>query len=599
MAPAGLRGKMSLAVLSAVAIGAFLLAFTRITDPDLGFHLATGRAVLALGHVPATNVLSYTEPDHPWILHEWLPAILFELAWRKAGPAGVLALRVVVVVATWPLVWLAARRWGASPIAAGVATVLGAGAAAIRFADRPQIFSNLALAGCAVLLAGASDAREGRRRLVGAGLVAACTAQIHAGAVTSFALLACVAVGIVVEPVRARLFHDEVRGGSGLAAGARVAVVLAASIGIAALALALYHPQGARPLLVAFQLGADADLHEHVVEYRPPYELPFQALHAYWAFAAISAIAVVARARRLPAALLVPFLAFGALSLRHARTVDAFAVVAAPVLALGLDGLVAGRLDSPRVRLAGFGVLVMLALGLPVDRWSIYPPGPGIASEVWPTALFDFIQEQGLTGPAFVSDGWAGPFLGVFYPRERAFFDPRFEAYSPEFVRDVYRSVRYGEPGWASSLDRFGVQLVLLKYTSAGEAKFQGGRENVRQLLARSPAWALVGFTDTGEIFVRREGPNAGAVARFGIAGVEPDRGIFLGAPALAAPSLVRAVNDGFHDNRVLSLAAVAVSAGGDLALAQQLLDRADAQRPGDPRVLDARAAVARVTHAR
>ncbi len=154
------RGMVPIAM-AAVAIGAFLLAFTRITDPDLGFHLATGRAVLELGRIPATNVLSFTEPDHPWILHEWLPAVLFELAWSKAGPAGVLTLKLVVVVATWPLVLLTARRLGASPIAGGVATLLGAGAAAIRFAERPQIFSNLALAGCTLLLACAAGAQEG------------------------------------------------------------------------------------------------------------------------------------------------------------------------------------------------------------------------------------------------------------------------------------------------------------------------------------------------------------------------------------------------------------------------------------------------------
>jgi hypothetical protein len=207
--------------------------------------------------------------------------------------------------------------------------------------------------------------------------------------------------------------------------------------------------------------------------------------------------------------------------------------------------------------------------------------------------MFGFIEEKRLVGPAFVSDGWAGPFLGAFYPRERAFFDPRFEAYSPEMARDVYRGVRYGDPGWDEVLDRFGVQLVLLKYTSAAEARFQLGRENVRQLLARSASWSLVGFTDTGELFVRREGPNAYAARSLGIPGVEPDRATFIGAPATAAGPLELAIERGFHDNRVLVLAAVAVAASGDRAEAERLLDRADAQRPADPRVADARRTIA------
>ena len=262
------------------------------------------------------------------------------------------------------------------------------------------------------------------------------------------------------------------------------------------------------------------------------------------------------RASKLSAAILVPFLAFGALSLRHARTVDAFAIVTVPALALALNDLLAPRLA--RAPAVGLFAVALLAMGLPVDRWFAVPPGVGVAEAVWPTSMFRFISEQRVVGPAFVSDGWAGPFLGVFYPRERAFFDPRFEAYSPAFVRDVYRSIRYGEPGWEEQLDRYGVELVLLKYTTPGERAFQGGRENLRQLLAKSPRWALVGFSDTGEIFVRREGPNADLAARYAIPGVEPDRGAFLVPPERAAAPLLRALDHGFQDNRVIAFAAVA-----------------------------------------
>jgi hypothetical protein len=581
----------------AVGSAVFALSFTRLASPDLGFHLATGRAVLSLGHIPATNLLSFTEPDHPWILHEWLPAVLFELAWRKSGPAGVLAVKLVVVVATWLLVLLTARRLGASPLAAGIATLLGAGAAASRFSERPQIFSALALAGCALLLATAARAETGRARgrwIVAVGLVVAVAAHIHAGAITSFTLLAAVAAGLALEPLRVRIFGAQPCGPAGFGAAGRVAAVAAGAVVLAAITLALYHPQGARSLLVPLQLGSDADLHEHVVEYRSPFAFSFRQFHLFWAFGAIATAAAVLQIRRLPATLLVPVLIFAALSLEYVRTIDAFAIVTAPVLAVSLDGMLAGRIKDSWMPLIGLVALAGLTVGLPLDHGAAVPPGVGIVESVWPTPMFRFIEEQGLAGPAFVSDGWAGPFLGVFYPRERVFFDPRFEAYSPGFGRDVYRRVLYGAPGWQDLLDRYGVQLVLLKYTSSGEARFEEGRENLRQHLARSPAWALVGFGDTGEIFVRCEGVNGGAAARFAIPGVEPDRGLFFVEPALAAVPLVRAVDNGFQDNRVLALAAVAVGSAGNLPLAVELLERADGQRLGDPQVLEARRALGR-----
>jgi hypothetical protein len=591
MSTPGPRRRLALAVQGAVAAAAFALAFTRITSPDLGFHLATGRAVLALGRIPATNVLSFTEPDHPWILHEWLPAVLFELAWQRFGPAGVLAVKVAVVVATWVTVHAAARRLGASPLAAGVATLLGAGAAATRFSERPQIFSALGLAVCALLLAHAGAATGPRRVRFAAlaGLAGALGVQVHAGAVTSFALMLAVAAGLAIEPLRSRLAGDEIRAPSGLGAAGRLAGVVAGSVGLAALLLVLYHPHGARPLLVPFQLGSDPDLREHVVEYRSSLAFPFRDLHLYWLFAGVAALAVGARARRLPASLLVPFVGFAALSLRYVRTADAFAIVAAPVLAVSLAGLAGARLEDPRALVWGLVVTALLAVGLPIDHWRAYPPGAGIAESVWPTAMFRFIEDQHLSGPAFVSDGWAGPYLGVFYPRERAFFDPRFEAYSPAFVRDVYRSIRYGEAGAEEKLEHYGVDVVLLKYTMPRERELQGGGENLRQILAKSPAWALVGFGDTGELFVRRSGAHAAVAASLAIPGVDPDRGAFLGRPAQAALPLVQAIDRGFHDNRILALAAAAVADAGNRGLAEALLARADAQHPGDPQVLDVR----------
>jgi hypothetical protein len=589
--------RAGIAAAGAVAVASLALSFTHLASPDLGFHLATGRAVLALGGIPAENLLSFTEPHHPWILHEWLPAVIFELAWRGRGVAGVLAVKIVIVVATWSLVIGVARRLGASPVPAGIVSLLGAWAAASRFNERPQIFSNLALAGCAFLLAGAAASSPGPsrgRRVAAAGLLAAVAAQVHAGAVTSFTLLVAVAAGTALEPWRARLLRDEVRSPAGVgavAAALRVAAVAAVGVAVAAALLLAYHPHGARPLLVPFQLAADADLHEHVVEFRPPSAFGL-AVYPYWTFAALSAALVIGRARRLPASLLVPYVVFAALSLRHVRVADSFAIVAAPIGAKALDDLLGERGAAPKTRALGLALMGALTAALPLDHFRTHAPGVGVVEAVWPESTLRFFEREHLVGPAFLSDGWAGPYLGAFSPRERVYFDPRFEAYSPSFVREGYRAVLYGEPGCEEQLDRYGVELVALKYTSAGERRFEGGKENLRQILARSPRWALVGFGDAGEVFVRVAGPNGPAAARLAIPGVDPDRAAFLGPPAASAPGLLRAVDAGFQDSRTLALAAFSAAAAGKPALAADLLGRAESRRPGDPLVAAVRDAL-------
>jgi hypothetical protein len=147
-----------------------------------------------------------------------------------------------------------------------------------------------------------------------------------------------------------------------------------------------------------------------------------------------------------------------------------------------------------------------------------------VSEDTWPLALNTFVQREHLVGPAFVQDGWAGPYLGLRYPEERVFFHPAYESYSVEFFRNSYMRTRDGEPGWEETLARHGVALVMMKYTSPRERARQEGRPNLRARLAESAAWALVAFDDHGEIYVRREGANHEAAERLGILGVDPDR---------------------------------------------------------------------------
>ena len=113
---------------------------------DLGFHLATGREILATGHIPSTNVLSFGEPQHAWLLHQGLPGVLFELLWRRWGITALIALKMLVVSATWCAVYASARLLGAALGPAAAACLFAASASAFRFEIRPYIFTHLSLA---------------------------------------------------------------------------------------------------------------------------------------------------------------------------------------------------------------------------------------------------------------------------------------------------------------------------------------------------------------------------------------------------------------------------------------------------------------------
>ncbi|MDZ4696433.1 MAG: hypothetical protein SGI86_14905 [Deltaproteobacteria bacterium] len=509
--------------LGAVLLGVAALATYEISDPDLGFHLATGRNILATGHWPDRNVLSFAEPNQPWVLQQGVPAVVFEWLWQKGGAVALITAKALMVALTFGLVFLATMALGVRPLLGAVVVLFGAWSCAFRFVERPLIFSNLMLALVIWSMVRAWRAPEGGRWrwLVAAQIATAIACNLHAGAVFSVLLL-CLCCGCLwASPI----LHRQRLGSMALEpAGWRPAVAVAATLALAlslaGLALALYHPFPLRVLEIPFRMGADAFLAEHLIEFRPPWRFPFAVMKGYWIFLGAGLVIVILNVRRIALPLWAPVMVFAIFSLKFVRFADAYAIVAAPVIALGLEQLLArATLRSGLARLA----LAMAMLVMAFDNWSLRPLRLGFSSYGFGTAMMDRVAAWKLKGPAFVSDGWAGPFLARFYPEQRVYFFPAFDAFSQALYRE-YVDIRYGKPGWRQKLDQYGIELVVMKYTSPNERIYQGGADNLRQHLVRDADWRLVAFDDLGEIFVRAAGVNAAVAQTKGLAGLDPDR---------------------------------------------------------------------------
>jgi hypothetical protein len=320
---------------------------------------------------------------------------------------------------------------------------------------------------------------------------------------------------------------------------------------------------------------------EHLVEFRHAWKLPWSALLAYWAWLALFVVIALGRLRTSHAALVLCAVVFAGGSLMFVRMVFAFGIVSAPLMAADVSNWLASRSRSPARSSSKLAqtVFVIACLLAPVYVYRDHKPGIGLSAWMWPTGQFAFVRRHALRGRAFVSDAWAGPFLGEFYPERKAFFDNRLEAYSDHLARDVYQTIRYGAPGWDQLLARYDVQFLILRYTTASEARLQPRDGNLRQRLARDPRFSLVYFDDVGALFVRRAGDNAGLAERYAMPGVDPDRRMFIGRPSAAATGLVQAGQRGMLSSTALGLTALALADLGDVEharlLAQAALDRA------------------------
>jgi hypothetical protein len=92
-----------------VWIGSCYALLKTNADPDLWGHLRFGLDTLAARHVSVSDPYSYTS-DLPWMNHEWLSELLMAIAYRGFGNAGLVALKMAIIVGTFALLVPVVRR---------------------------------------------------------------------------------------------------------------------------------------------------------------------------------------------------------------------------------------------------------------------------------------------------------------------------------------------------------------------------------------------------------------------------------------------------------------------------------------------------------
>ncbi len=65
-----------------------LLSWHSLGDLDIWFHLRAGRDLLDGQGVTSVNRYSFSEPDHPWVNHEWMFQVLTSLTGPETPPSG-------------------------------------------------------------------------------------------------------------------------------------------------------------------------------------------------------------------------------------------------------------------------------------------------------------------------------------------------------------------------------------------------------------------------------------------------------------------------------------------------------------------------------
>jgi hypothetical protein len=255
-------------VLLVVFLGAVFVMSTRIRplfDPDLWWHLANGRYILAHG-VPQTDVYSFTAVGHTWVVHEWLSDVAMYGLHRGGGLAALLVAAGVILVLAELLIYLLLRDRGLGGTTAVVlALVLGL-ASSSSWGARPQLL-NLVLAAALCLLLLRYRSRPGRWLwAVVPGFVL--WANLHSGYIFGFGLIALFLTGEALSAIE--LAASDANGDRGQHQLARPDMKRLFAVAILAGAAGLVTPAGYQTILFPFGTLGSTAIQSNIIEWESP-----------------------------------------------------------------------------------------------------------------------------------------------------------------------------------------------------------------------------------------------------------------------------------------------------------------------------------------
>jgi hypothetical protein len=118
------------------------------------------------------------------------------------------------------------------------------------------------------------------------------------------------------------------------------------------------------------------------------------------------------------------------------------------------------------------------------DDWSL---------KTYPVDAFKAVQAQQLEGKhLFTTDAWGGYLIATAWPRQKVFFDDRYDMYPIAVNRD-YDTIAGVAPRWLETLDKYHVDVIMWPHDGA-----------LNQALADRPEWVKVHDDKIATVYARR-----------------------------------------------------------------------------------------------
>jgi tetratricopeptide (TPR) repeat protein len=553
----------------------FIIAFFKITDYDIWWHLKTGEYILAHG-IPSTDPFSFSAAGNPWVTHEWLAEILFYLLYKLGGLTVLIAFKAAISALIAFLIFQFGRQRDISAALASAVAMFAVAGMSYMMYPRPHIFTFLFLAILSFFLFKQDQSEKPlkRQRWIIIPALFLAWANIHAGFILG--------LGIYWIVVLKELF---IPGQSPDSLKSRVKQSLYPAI-LASL-ICLVNPNGYQIYTYTIAIAGNPVFKSTISEWVSPIYLGSREWLALGILGLASIGSIVAAIfhfkRRPDISLIIVGVAISAwIAMRNIQNL--VIVLAFSILSIPLSPKSKSRNEpnwiKPLLTLLSFAwiiTLFVLIFNYQVrdNRRDYRLFDTGIQEGLVPIDAAAFLNKVNYSGNILniLSDGgyliWSG------YPRWRVFIDGRLDVYGEQQIEN-YRNVVGGAPGALNLLNEQNINAAVLPMPP------QMG--DIRTQLAKDSLWSLVYFDDYYLVYMCKAESCREIISQWGYQIINPlANGYGLDSPA-KLDSYLSETKRALYFNPKSSLANAAYGFGlqqkGDYVLAANAFKTAIALRP-------------------
>jgi len=497
---------------AATLILVFVMAFAKIDDTDVWWHMKCGELFIRNGWIPDREIFSYTAQGAPWVDGYLLAQAVFYGAWLAARTAGVILLGALLVTGAYALsLLMCGRRAG---YYAAIAVALPAAYLSINCNfPRPALLTPLFSLVTIYMLE--DYHKRGGRRVWWLVPLMAVWVNCHPAFFIGPGITAIYLLGAALH-------------GWGNKEGAHAGPPLRnyALLLVSELLATLINPYGPRIYYSVILFASNPRFKEVIVEWAPIYyRWPHLIIWVMPAFCVVAAVGVGCllwgwRSVRFERASLFTLAALIAITSR--RNLMLFALIALPVISWTVSDALAARAASPsparRGRVSSGGILcgavcvcaLFMTWFAATDRLYYYVhvirnTGIGVQDVIFSEKAAALLRSEHVQGNLFHQFGLGGFFLFALYPQYRVYIDGRTYPYPFEVFDEGGKALR--SPRTFEKLKaQYDIRAVFLSALP--------GNLPLMEYLLKSKAWAAIYADNAGALFLERGAGNDGTIQR-------------------------------------------------------------------------------------